>query len=175
MSEASLPLPEPSTEKPSKNLPIETTKPPFICDTSPAIDKIFPSLIKAQGSFKAALKDKSNPHLKSAYADFSALWNAVSAPMAANQLAVLQPVQSQVNLIHVQTIVIHDSGQWIASDILTLPIGKLDAQGFIAASTYARRASLQSFLCISTEDDDDGHKAAESQSQPVKTLESIEL
>lgn len=56
-------------------------------------------------------------------------------------------------------MLIHSSGQWMRGDLL-LPVSKWDAQGIGSAITYARRYSLQGFLNVAAEADDDANAAA---------------
>ncbi|HEX7720431.1 MAG TPA: ERF family protein, partial [Woeseiaceae bacterium] len=51
------------------------------------------------------------------------------------------------------TFLLHTSGQWMR-ETLTIPLPKVDAQGYGSAVTYARRYALQSALGLSPEDDD---------------------
>ena len=49
---------------------------------------------------------------------------------------------------------LHASGEWISCGILSLPVSKIDAQGYGSALTYARRYSLSAAVGVAPEDDD---------------------
>lgn len=119
------------------------------------------ALAKAQGQMTAAAKDSVNPHFKSKYADLAAVWDAIREPLSQNGLAVVQaPRLTDGNAQVLDSILLHASGQWMAS---TLEIKCKDAlpqtQG--SAITYARRYALMALVGIAP-DDDDGNAAQAS-------------
>ena len=124
------------------------------------------ALAKAQNEFKVAKKDKLNPHLKSTYADIKAVRDASQESLSANGLAIVQshrfdvdPNASATWLL--LTTLIHSSGQWFETEY-PLHIGKNDAQGFAAATTYARRVSWTTICGIVAEDEaDDGDSGSQ--------------
>ena len=63
------------------------------------------------------------------------------------------------------TLLLHVSGQWIKSDVMTMPVTKRDAQGFGSALSYARRYSLLALAGVTGDDDDDGNGAV---AQPAR-------
>jgi hypothetical protein len=67
----------------------------------------------------------------------------------------------QVTVVSVTTMLLHESGQFIQSDPVTLPGGSTP-QSVGSAITYARRYSMQAALGIAAEEDDDGIAAASS-------------
>lgn len=117
------------------------------------------ALALAQGEIRAAIKDSSNPHLKSKYADLASVWDAIRAPLAKNHLAVIQHVSAEGDAVSVTSILAHESGQWM-SGTLTLKATKADPQGVGSAITYARRYSLSALVGVA-QDDDDGHAASQ--------------
>jgi hypothetical protein len=125
--------------------------------TSETIDALAVALVKAQAEIKPALKDATNPHLKSKYADLASVWSAARETLGKHGLCVIQaPGRLEGNTLDLTTRLLHSSGQWIESTI-TLPVVKLDAQTCGGAITYARRYALSSMLGIVADDDDDGH------------------
>ena len=50
---------------------------------------LFAALAGAQSQLKAALKDSTNPHFKSRYADLESVIEAMRVPFAANGLAFM--------------------------------------------------------------------------------------
>jgi len=128
--------------------------------TSASIDKIAPALVKAQAELKHALKDSTNPHFKSKYADLGSVWAAVKPALTKHELAALQDCGALDGAVSVGTRLIHSSGQWLAFDPVIIPLSKRDAQGVGSALTYARRYSLSAALGVVADEDDDGNAAS---------------
>lgn len=131
---------------------------------SEEIGSLAAALAKAQGAIRSAIKDSTNPHLKSKYADLANVWDAVRAPLSANSLAIFQQVSANGDVVSVATTLAHESGQWICST-LDLRAVKGDPQGIGSAITYARRYSLSALVGVAA-DDDDGNAAS---APPKKT------
>lgn len=134
---------------------------PFLIrlEHSENIGELAKSLATATGKFKAVKKDSVNPFFKSKYADLAAVIEATYEALAQNGLAAVQSPLTNGDKAGVTTMLIHSSGQWMRGDLL-LPVAKGDAQGIGSAITYARRYSLQSFLNVAAEADDDANAAA---------------
>src|SRR4051812_44068306 len=122
--------------------------------TSESISKIAPALLKAQRNMGAATKDAANPYFKSKYADLGSVMEVVKDPLNAEGISILQPVSSRDGSHYVETLLLHESGEYIASEALKLELNKTDMQQLGSAITYARRYTLQSLLSIPAEDDD---------------------
>lgn len=120
---------------------------------SETIKEISVALHKAQAKIKAALKDATNPHFKSKYADLSSVVEAVKAPLLEAGIVFLQGVEDAENGVAVETMLLHTSGEWLSST-LKIPATKQDAQGYGSAITYGRRYGLQSMCGVPAEDDD---------------------
>mgnify|MGYP003414440743 CR=1 FL=1 len=71
--------------------------------------------------------------------------------------------------VQISTLLIHETGEWLESETLTMKPVKNDPQGMGSAITYARRYSLQSFLSLNTGEDDDGNNASQQQRQKQPT------
>ena len=127
---------------------------------SDSIAALATALAKAQGQMATAKKDAANPFFKSKYADLSSVWEAIRKPLADNGLSVIQFPRSSEHGVEVETMLCHESGEWV-SESLTLPVAKADAQGIGSAITYARRYGLQAIAGCAA-DDDDGNAAAKS-------------
>ena len=125
---------------------------------SAEIGELAAALAVAQGRYKAAVKDSLNPHFKSRYADLASVTDAIREALVSVSIAPIQRLTSKQASVTCQTILAHKSGQWIA-DEFTVPVLKPDAQGFVAAATYARRASLSAMAGVAPEDDD-GNEAS---------------
>ena len=129
---------------------------------SETIKELASALNKAQADMSGAKKKATNPFFKSKYSDMNAVVDAVRIPFSDNGLSYSQFPLFENGCVGVETILMHDSGEWISS-ILMLPMTKQDPQAAGSAITYARRYSLQSIAGIPSEDDDGNHA-----SKPVK-------
>lgn len=122
-------------------------------ERSDSIKHLAAALNKAQAEMSGAKKGATNPFFKSKYADLNAVVDAVRIPFSENGLSYSQFPIMDDNRVGVETILMHESGEFIASTLM-LPTGKLDAQAAGSAITYARRYSLQAVAGIPAEDDD---------------------
>ena len=59
-------------------------------DKSESITELTKALVKFQAALKPAVRDKTNPYLKSRYADLSGVWEVCRALLQENRLAVVQ-------------------------------------------------------------------------------------
>lgn len=122
--------------------------------TSTTIKEIAPALLKAQKSIGAASKDSVNPFFKSKYADLGAVMETCKGPLNENGIIVLQPVGSDDLGVYVETILLHESGEYISDRMRISVKAQNDPQAQGSAITYARRYGLQSMVFIPAEDDD---------------------
>jgi len=131
---------------------------------SDSIDNLAAALAKAQGAIEHAAKDAANPFFRTKYADLASVWDAIRKPLAENGLSIAQPVMVEGSAVTVTTILMHESGQWISSDLTMqaqrqLKDGggweKLDTpQAIGSVITYARRYALAAMAGVAPEDDD---------------------
>ncbi len=127
---------------------------------SESINELATALAKAQGTMKAAVFNKKNPHFKSQYADFSSCMDACRGPLSENGLAILQYCETRDGRLSLITMLAHTSGQWIKSEF-PLISAKQDSQGIGSAMTYAKRYSLCGMVgIVADEDGDDDGEAA---------------
>jgi hypothetical protein len=112
------------------------------------------ALVKAQKAFAPALKNSTNPHFKSRYADLAACVEAVMDALNNNGIALIQKCYDCDKGIMVETVFMHESGEIYEAGILQFPASKQDPQGYMSALTYARRGSLMAACGIAPEDDD---------------------
>lgn len=139
--------------------------------TSESIKEISAALCKAQLKIKAAVKDATNPHFRSKYADIASVIEAVREPLNAAGISFLQPVSATSEGVAVETVLLHSSGEWL-SETLNLPVSKQDAQGVGSAITYGRRYGLMA-MCGVPADDDDGNAAMRKITPTAGTWESL--
>jgi hypothetical protein len=127
--------------------------------TSESVANIFKAIIQAQSEFTPAVKDATNPHFRSKYANFDSIVDTIRPVLAKNGLAFMQPTVDIDGKLFIKTRIIHGSGEWIESSYPVNPV-KNDPQGYGSALTYARRYSLSSILGITSDEDDDGNKSS---------------
>jgi len=130
---------------------------------SESIANLAAALSAVQGLLRPAEENATNPFFKSKYADLASIISAARAYMAANGLSVSQfPGPTYNGDSHhyatLTTILMHSSGEWLSQD-LTMPLAKVDPQGYGSAITYARRYALASVLGIVAGEDDDANAA----------------
>lgn len=124
-----------------------------ICDLAKALTAVQASLVPAK-------RDSTNPYYNSTYADLSSVWESCRETLAKNGLCVIQGNSVGTgNTLIVETILIHESGQWVQSE-LCLPLAKADPQGVGSAMTYGRRYGLAAIVGIVADVDDDGNAAS---------------
>lgn len=121
------------------------------------------ALAKALPELESAKKNAANPHLKSKYANLSAVMAAVE-PVRAHGLWYRQVSHDKPDGACIETVYLHDSGEELSAGLTFVKADKQNPQGFGSAMTYARRYSLQCAFGLDAEDDD-GHAA----SQPRQT------
>lgn len=138
-------------------------------EKSEQIGKLASALCKAQKEMGNAVKDSKNPFFKSFYADLNSVREACLPPLNNNGISAIQPTVCIEGKNYVQTILLHESGEYISSltEIICSKVN--DAQSHGSGLTYARRYGLQSIVNIGA-DDDDGNAA--SQPQPAKKVEA---
>lgn len=120
---------------------------------SVTITKIAPALLAAQKAMGNATKGASNPFFKSTYADLNAVREATIPVLNANGISALQRQVTENGKNYVQTLLLHESGEFLAS-LTEIRNTKGDAQSEGSGISYARRYGLQSFLNIGAVDDD---------------------
>ena len=138
---------------------------------SESIKSLAVAMCKAQGEMGVAHKDANNPFFKSKYADLSSVVDAVKLPFANNGLSYVQFPIEQADRVGIETILMHDSGEWLSGSF-TVKLSKQDAQGAGSAITYCRRYSLQSMSGVPS-DDDDGNSA--SKAVKVRALAPLDV
>ena len=134
---------------------------------SDTIAELTKALVKAQKAVKGAAKSSLNPHFKSKYADLSEVMDACLPALNANGLAVLQPVKADGPLVTITTMLVHESGEWIAED-LAMKAVQDTPQGVGSAITYGRRYGLSALVGVAPEDDD-GNAASHGNGRTEQT------
>jgi hypothetical protein len=135
---------------------------------SESIKAIAPALRNAQLMIKGAVKDATNPHLRSKYADLASVMEACKGPLNHYGITIVQGTQrTGGGSVTVFTTLLHESGEWIGCELELRPV-KDDPQGIGSAITYGRRYTLSAITGVCPEDDD-GHAASHG-AQPPRPL-----
>lgn len=134
------------------------------------ISTIAKALVKAQSEMSTPKKSSNNPFFKSKYADLNEVREACLPAFNENQISVWQPTVTIDGKPFVKTILLHDSGEWIAgfTEIICNKVN--DAQSHGSGVTYARRYGLQSMANLGSEDDD-GNAASKPQQTTTQNSE----
>jgi hypothetical protein len=135
------------------------------------MNHISQALVKFQGQLKPVAKDSENPFFKSSYANLSSILQAVLPILSANGLAVIQPMKVQDGVTILVTRLIHESGEFIESEMI-LP-SHPDPQKLGSLITYYKRYQLQALLGVNTEEDDDGNSVSKQYQSPVNAQKPI--
>jgi hypothetical protein len=131
---------------------------------SETIADLAKALAAAQAEIENAAKGSINPHFRNKYADLAEILNTSRPVLSKHGLSIVQMPGFEDGKVSVETVLMHESGQWIANTLLG-PCSKLDPQGVGSAITYYRRYSLAAFAGIAQEDDDGS--AASGKAQPA--------
>ena len=126
---------------------------------SETITHLAAALAKAQAEMPVAVFDATNPFLKSKYASLGAVIHASRPILAKHKLSLVQFPISDATGIGVESILTHESGEFIAERIsipLTEEKGKTKVQCAGSTLTYLRRYSWASILGMYSDEDSDG-------------------
>ncbi len=130
------------------------------------------AMAKAQGDIGKAHKDCENPFYHSTYADLSAVADACMSALNENGISVLQPFEMVDNKLELETVFLHESGEWVSSKLILHPDIPLyiktaygepvpapkdlkpTPQAVGSALTYGRRYMLAAMAGVAPSDDD---------------------
>ena len=122
---------------------------------SSKIDKLAGSLAKAQSEMGGVAKGKTNPFYKSSYADINSCIEACMPALNKHGLSISQGNRFCATTgYYITTMLLHESGQWLKSEIRIPLTNKKDAQEIGSACTYGRRYGLTSMVGLAQVDDD---------------------
>ena len=122
---------------------------------SSKIDKLAGSLAKAQSEMGGVAKGKVNPFYKSSYADINSCIEACMPALNKHGLSISQGNRfCNTSGYYITTTLLHESGQWLRSEIRMPLTNKKDAQEIGSACTYGRRYGLTSMVGLAQVDDD---------------------
>lgn len=135
---------------------------------SEKFDAVANALTAAQSELKNPYNKADNPYFKSKYAPLHNILNDVRPVLAKHGLSVIQrPATSEDGSVGVETMILHNSGQYIVFEPFYMKLAKNDPQAAGSAITYARRYALNAVLGIAGEDDDDGNEASRRKSDVI--------
>lgn len=126
---------------------------------SESIKNIAVALVKFNSEVTKIAKDANNPFFKNTYATLDQIIDQVRPLLSKHGLTIMQIPSGDGQNVTVKTLLLHESGEWLESDELTMRPVKNDPQAIGSCITYARRYSIASFLSLNTGEDDDGNKA----------------
>lgn len=135
------------------------------------MQKIYQAIIKFQSQLKPINKDSENPFFKSSYADLSSILQSVMPLLTSHGLGIVQPMRVTDNGTILITRIVHDSGEFIESEMF-LPHNP-DPQKYGSLISYYKRYQLSAMLSIATRDeDDDANKVAQPQRPAPQTRQA---
>ena len=134
------------------------------------ISKLAVSLVKFNSEVSKISKDAKNPFFKSNYVTLDKLIEATRPMLQDNGLVVMQsPLSKEDGSIGIQTLLIHESGEFIESEpIFMKPAKANDPQQAGSIISYMRRYSYQAILNLNTGEDDDCNKATSDEDKQAK-------
>jgi hypothetical protein len=131
------------------------------------IDLLAKALVQAQSELRGVGFDSTNPFFKSKYASLGAVIETVKPVLFKYGLAVTQLVIAENGYAGIETILLHESGQWLATRAM-LPVDmKNVAQESGKIITYLRRYALSAILGVYSEEDNDGATIQKQEQQPL--------
>jgi len=131
---------------------------------SDQLDKIAPALVKLGARLGNPAFDSTNPFFQSEYVSLAGLIDHCREPLAELGLTIRQ---FPVGVGGVETIILHESGQWM-SEIAVFATTPKDPQAAVAAVSYGRRSGYAAIAAIAGEPDDDGNQASGRESPATK-------
>jgi hypothetical protein len=125
-----------------------------VITTSPTLTKIVPALLLAKKNMGPLLKNAVNPHFRNKYADLGASLDVVEPALQAQGILMMQGPGGDGETVSVETMLVHESGEFIRSLLSMKPAKQNNPQDAGSAITYMRRYSLQGLFALAAEDDD---------------------
>ncbi len=133
---------------------------------SETITELAKALVKFNSEVNKIAKDADNPFFKNNYATLDTIIDEIRPILSKHGLSIMQIPSGDGQNVTLKTLLLHDSGEWLESDELTMKPVKNDPQAVGSCITYARRYSLAAFLSLNTGEDDDGNGATYGKDKP---------
>lgn len=128
-------------------------------------DTLVAALARAQAKMPPVHKTKTNPHFKSTYADLADVLASVRPTLAAEGIALVQPIRVTDQGAELVTALL--KGDERIESCLPLPLDS-KPQDMGSRLTYLRRFMLAALVGVAAEDDDDGNAANSATTAPAK-------
>jgi len=125
--------------------------------TSESIKNIATAMQVFHEEMNSIPKTADNPFFKSKYVPLDKILTAIKNPLKKANLTFMQFPTGENEL---ETIILHESGEWMSSAFKMKPV-KQDPQAYGSVITYQRRYALSAILGLNTDPDDDGNSASE--------------
>ena len=143
---------------------------------SESIKNIAAALCKFNGEISHISKDANNPFFKSKYVTLDKLIDETREILQKNGLSVLQfPATQEGNGIGIQTMLLHESGEYIESDPIFMMPQKNDPQAAGSIVSYLRRYSYQAILNLNTGEDDDAESTMKREDKKISEAQAKRL
>ncbi|MBH0323412.1 ERF family protein [Bacillus cereus] len=133
---------------------------------SESIAKLAKSLVLFNLEVNKIAKDADNPFFKNNYATLDTIIDEIRPILSKHGLSIMQIPSGDGQNVTLKTLLLHETGEWLESDELTMKPVKNDPQAVGSCITYARRYSLAAFLSLNTGEDDDGNGATYGKDKP---------
>ncbi|MDK7481301.1 ERF family protein [Bacillus cereus] len=133
---------------------------------SETISKLAKSLVLFNSEVNKIAKDADNPFFKNNYATLDTIIDEIRPILSKHGLSIMQIPSGDGQNVTLKTLLLHETGEWLESDELTMKPVKNDPQAVGSCITYARRYSLAAFLSLNTGEDDDGNGATYGKDKP---------
>ncbi|MDA1581999.1 ERF family protein [Bacillus cereus group sp. TH228LC] len=133
---------------------------------SESIAKLAKSLVLFNSEVNKIAKDADNPFFKNNYATLDTIIDEIRPILSKHGLSIMQIPSGDGQNVTLKTLLLHETGEWLESDELTMKPVKNDPQAVGSCITYARRYSLAAFLSLNTGEDDDGNGATYGKDKP---------
>ena len=131
-------------------------------ETSETKAELFKAFANFKKKLKQPLKDANNPFFKSKYVPLENVVQVVDEAMIDTGLSYIQEIEDlEEGYLRVDTIVLHESGEYMVIKGSKVKPAKNDPQSAGSATTYARRYSLSTAFGIASDPDDDGNGASQ--------------
>ena len=131
-------------------------------ETSETRAELFKAFANFKKKLKQPLKDANNPFFKSKYVPLENVVQVVDEAMIDTGLSYVQEIEDlEEGYLRVDTIVLHESGEYMVIKGSKVKPVKNDPQSAGSATTYARRYSLSTAFGIASDPDDDGNGASQ--------------
>jgi hypothetical protein len=150
------------------NSPTKKTK------SSESIAQIAKALSQVQAEIQNPANSAVNPFFKSKYAPLPDVLKIIRPLAGKYGLAIIQNSYNEEDKVFINTLIIHESGEWIETDPLVLKPEKNTPQGVGSAITYGRRYAISAVFGISSEEDDDGNSNEKEKPKAKKDEPAVE-